>query len=171
VLDREYGYVFQIRERLERGVTSTPLSGPQCSGWVRYSSDRGFLEGCAYSHGFLGCLGVRSVGVVIPPFGWNSPGYIAGRRSVACVSGPRSNVWAGIAGRVGRGLLGGGVKRPPNRPPLEGGVGKNNICPGGRWQAAWIDGLKIFWIRSWQINVFPPLALTMKTNSTDHFAG
>ena len=40
------------------------------------------------------------------------------------VSGPRSDDWAGVAGRVGRGLRGGGVRRPPNQPPLEGGVGK-----------------------------------------------
>jgi hypothetical protein len=83
VLDREGGYVLHIGERLGRGVSSTHLSGPHCNGCVRYSFDRDFLLWSAYSHGFPGCLGVRGVGVVIPPVGWDFHGNIAGRCS-AC---------------------------------------------------------------------------------------
>jgi len=36
---------------------------------------------------------------------------------------------------------------------------------------AWIAGLRIWWIRSWETNVSLPLSLAIKTNSTGHFAG
>ena len=68
------------------------------------------------------------------------------------VAGPRGGVWAGVAGRVRRGLRGGGVRRPPNRPP-EDGVGKNSVCAGVRRHVAWIARLRILWIRSWEKNV------------------
>ncbi len=59
------------------------------------------------------------------------------------VTRPRGDVWACVARRVGRGLRGGGVKRPPNRPPVEGGVGKNSVCSGVREHVACIVGLGI----------------------------
>ena len=86
------------------------------------------------------------------------------------VAGPRGDVWVGVSGRVGRGLRGGGVKRPPNRP-LKGGVGKNSVCVGVRKHVAWIAGLRIWWSRSWETNVSRPLSLAMRTNSSGHFAG
>jgi len=61
---------------------------------------------------------------------------------VGGVTGPRGDMWAGVAGRVGRGLRGSGVRRPPNRT-LEGGVGKNSVCTGVRRHVAWIAGLRI----------------------------
>ena len=77
----------------------------------------------------------------------------------------------GVAERVGRGLRGSWVKRPPSRPMVEGGAGKICVCSGVRRMVAWIAGPMIHWIRSWQINVSRPLALAMKTSSTGHFAG
>jgi len=51
------------------------------------------------------------------------------------VAEPCGDVWAGIAGRVGRGLRGGGVRRPPNRP-AKGGVEKISGCAGVRRHVA-----------------------------------
>jgi len=62
------------------------------------------------------------------------------------VAGPRGDGWVGVAGRVGRGFRGGGVRLPPNRP-LEDWVGKNSVCAGMRRHVAWIDELRIWWIR------------------------
>ena len=45
------------------------------------------------------------------------------------LAGPRGGVWAGVAGRVGRGLREGGFRRPLNRPPKDG-VGKSGVCAG-----------------------------------------
>jgi hypothetical protein len=59
------------------------------------------------------------------------------------VTGPCGDVWTGVAGRARKGLRGGGVKRPPNRPLLEGGVGKNSVSAGVRRQVSWIAGLMI----------------------------
>jgi hypothetical protein len=58
------------------------------------------------------------------------------------VTGACGDVWASVAGRVGRGLHGGEVTRPPNRSPV-GGVGKHSVCAGVRRHMAWILGLKI----------------------------
>ena len=92
-------------------------------------------------------------------FGWVSirgVGFAAkllpGGTRLGGVAGPCGDVWAGVAGRVGRSLRGGGVSQPPSRAP-EGGVGKNSICAGERRHAAWIAGLGIYWIRSWETNV------------------
>ena len=35
---------------------------------------------------------------------------------------------------------------------------------------AYIAGLKIWWIRSWEMNVFRPLSLAIRSNYTGHFA-
>jgi len=50
------------------------------------------------------------------------------------VTGPGGDAGAGVDGRVGRYLRGGGVRRPPNRPLVEGGVGMNWVCAGVRRQ-------------------------------------
>jgi len=49
---------------------------------------------------------------------------------------PGGDAEADVDGRVGRGLRGGGVKRPPDRPLVEDGVGKNCVCAGVRRQVA-----------------------------------
>jgi len=60
-------------------------------------------------------------------------------------------VWPGRAVTVGQvspvvwGVAseGDGVRRPPNRPPLEDGVEKNSVCFGVRRHVAYIAGLRI----------------------------
>jgi hypothetical protein len=91
--------------------------------------------------GWVSSLGIGSSTLMLP-----------GGVRFGGVAGPRGEVCAGVAGRVGSGLRGGGVSQPPSRAP-EGGVGKNSICAGERRHAAWIAGLGIYWIRSWETNV------------------
>ena len=108
--------------------------------------------------GWVSSLGVGSYTLMLP-----------GDARFGGVAGPRGDVWAGTAGRVGRGLRGGGVRRPPIRP-LKGGVGKNSVCAGVRRYVAWMAGLRIWGIRSWETNVSRPLSLAMKERKKDGYS-
>jgi hypothetical protein len=76
--------------------------------------------------GWVSTCGFRSSEKLLP----------AGGIRLGGVTGQCGDVLAGVAGRAGRGLRGGGVKRPPNRPLVEGGVGKISVCAGVRRQVA-----------------------------------
>ena len=111
------------------------------------------------------------LGLVLNSGAGSSAKWLPGDSRRVGVTGPGGDTGAGVAGRMGRGLRGNGVKRPPNRPLVEGGVGKICVCAGVRRQLALITGPRILWIRSWQINVSRFLAFAMSTNSTGHFNG
>ncbi len=83
----------------------------------------------------------------LQPLGWDLQVEVVCDVMPGGVTVPSGDVWAGIAGVVGRGLRRSGVKRPLNWS-LEGGVGKISICAVVRRHVAWIDGLQICWIRS-----------------------
>ncbi len=72
---------------------------------------------------------VSNLGIVITTLG------LSGSVRLGGVTGPHGDVWVGVAGIVGRGLRGGGVKRPPNRP-IGGVVRKNSACAGVRRHVA-----------------------------------
>ena len=113
--------------------------------------------------GALGWVSNRGVGS-LP---WRLPRY----GQFGGVTGPGGGVWAGVAGRMWRGLRGDGGRRPPNRPRAGGGVGQKIVCSGLRRHVACIAGIRICLIRSWQRNVSRPMSFVMRTNFTGHYAG
>jgi hypothetical protein len=61
------------------------------------------------------------------PNATGEPATVSGR--AGGVSGARGEVWAGVAGCVGRSLLGSGVRRPRKRPSVKNGVRKKKCLP------------------------------------------
>jgi hypothetical protein len=96
--------------------------------------------------GFPGVWGWEVLGWVVIRGVGSSPLVLSRGVRFGGVYGTRGDVWAGVAGRMGRGLRGDGVKplkRPPNQTLVEGGVGKNSVCSGVRRHVACIAGLRI----------------------------
>jgi hypothetical protein len=126
MLDREDGYALQIRERLGRGVCRGPNAADESVVVAAVSSSCGVpiptgSPGVWWWEVLL-WVSNREVGSSTIMFR-EVFGLLGG------VTGPCADVWAGVAGRVGRGLRGGGVRRPPNRPPLGVRSGRRVFAP------------------------------------------
>ncbi len=81
-----------------------------CDGLVLCRAGRGLPGWNAYSHRFPEMSGVGSGEVGIQPLGWDLHVKVEGGVLLGGVTGPRGDVWTGVAGIMGGGLRGGGVK-------------------------------------------------------------
>ena len=116
---------------------------PNAAGESDAVADVVFSQEVPIPTGFPGVWGWEVLGWVFNRGIGSSTLMFSGGVRFGGVAGSCGGIWAGVAGRVGRGVRGGGVRRPPNRPPVGCGVGKNSVCAGVRRHVARITGLRI----------------------------
>jgi hypothetical protein len=141
-------------------IGKTCMSSKAWSGWEEvYPRPRCRVPNAVGESATIAAV-VYSCGVPIPTsspgvWWWSVLGWLSNRKigsSTLMSPGavrfggltvPRGDDWAGVAGRVGRGLRGDGVRRPPSRHPVEGEVGKSSVCSSVRRHVACITGLRV----------------------------